>query len=1159
MNMSSKRALLSLTAIITVAIVMPFSSTGFSKETIKDEWLTRENLVTRLSGELYKIGILQRDLQSIQEILLETRDIELLPLEVTKLHDDSLVAFDKRVEIVMKKRQTLSDQVDGLKPPLLDAIAILREMVVGQPVEDMFQVLDNDDIRRISVMFDIKHYIDNLWKDVDGLLSGVSASLQIAQNTRQQSQEGSESEFFEILKANLGQQSERFSKTLDNIKDSLFKRGSDDQRVKMFQVETRRIKLYLKSMDKTPIKKKLLALSGRYQQPWFFNECNKLLIKVYFAQGAFDEVVRTRALIPDSLANLPEIMLDAMHSLHFLKRNEELWQWGKASVIKTLTGASRNRAIWLTMESGLALGKTDSIEWLASQAIRDSSYTLHILHCLGRFYVKSGDWKAAQAIFESALRLKAQGSDEGEALQRISLSLAQVRYEQGDYQKALSLFFALLNHEKTFAQALFGISWCYIALNDYPKAETTLRKLINQAPWSSLSAEALLLTMQRFDKAAKDAWERCLYLTNEEHRLAGKKHALMEKAAADSGLGKSEKFKVLVSKIDDLLLRLVKENRPSYQDIAAYYEKIAQIAKMINAYYGTGTFQEVSFSEKRERLLRELDSLIIGSKEMSREGESADKFSKSMNDVIAIKRIVYKSRAFAVEALIDQYRWEREYLDWRKTSFGRVRNDSNQNVKTGIDSSSQSAFLIQQKKQNEFTDSLVREGDKIDERWRTLLIEKCVEVLASPLDSADESYIRYHLGEIHYGKENEKYTHAFAAYEDSMAVFDSLLGLYRDGKYPSTPTRPIEPRVDHKTSREQYLAILQKFPGSTIAPAAQYGLAWCYNDQGMFDSAVALMERLAQKHPSCQYAPQAWMYIGEYLFDHSKLPSALKAYQTVMKYPESEWFDKALYKLAWTQYRLSNPEKAIGSFLALVDLGEGNRSGKTLLEKESIDYIAISFSETDVTGEKGLERARNFVGRFGDRAKGAQILHRLAGIYKDQGRFDMAQKTYATLLRMYPENKKSPLVEAELLAVLEKSIAAEDANIGKIDFFNKYNKNSAWAKMQDDPETRRIADSLSCKLLYDASVSYHQLALRKNDTAEENYQTFITNYPLSPQASECHYNLAEIMFSIGDYSQAAEEYITVSKQYPGSKYKETAAWNAIVASQNLLKKEKAAR
>ena len=106
----------------------------------------------------------------------------------------------------------------------------------------------------------------------------------------------------------------------------------------------------------------------------------------------------------------------------------------------------------------------------------------------------------------------------------------------------------------------------------------------------------------------------------------------------------------------------------------------------------------------------------------------------------------------------------------------------------------------------------------------------------------------------------------------------------------------------------------------------------------------------------------------------------------------------------------------------------------------------------------------------------------------------------------------------------------------------------------------RRGDSLACQLLYDVAISYHQLALQKNDTAlyttaSDNYQSFIQNYPASPHAGECHYNYAEILFSLGNYQKAAEEYIIVSKRYPDSKYRETAAWNAIVASQNLLKKE----
>jgi TolA-binding protein len=161
---------------------------------------------------------------------------------------------------------------------------------------------------------------------------------------------------------------------------------------------------------------------------------------------------------------------------------------------------------------------------------------------------------------------------------------------------------------------------------------------------------------------------------------------------------------------------------------------------------------------------------------------------------------------------------------------------------------------------------------------------------------------------------------------------------------------------------------------------------------------------------------------------------------------------------------------------------------------------------------------------------------------------------------MYPDYKQSPLIESEMLTVMEKSGTVEETNIRNQEFFGKYNRNGEWAKAQTDARVVAKADSLSQGHLYDAAVSYHQLALQKSDTllyqtASEGYSEFIENYPASPHAGECHYNLAEIQFSLGNYQRAADEYMAVSRRYPDPKYKETAAWNAIVASQNLLKKE----
>jgi TolA-binding protein len=167
-------------------------------------------------------------------------------------------------------------------------------------------------------------------------------------------------------------------------------------------------------------------------------------------------------------------------------------------------------------------------------------------------------------------------------------------------------------------------------------------------------------------------------------------------------------------------------------------------------------------------------------------------------------------------------------------------------------------------------------------------------------------------------------------------------------------------------------------------------------------------------------------------------------------------------------------------------------------------------------------------------------------------------------MRLNPDYSNMPNVESELISAIDRDAPPDESNGHKVEFFNKYNSRGTWAGRQTDPDAVRRADSMAQKQLYDAALGYHQMALQKNDTSTYNmaiavYTDFIRAYPKSKLASECHYNLAEIEFSKGDYSKATEDYITVSKRYPDSKFRETAAWNAIVSSQNLLKNEEAPR
>ena len=1135
--------------IFTAALLLQYSAVSpvAAKNQETDFWQTKENLTLRLSAEWHKITVLQRESDAIADVLTTLRDLELYPAELTQFTDKSLITFDKDVERLEKRNETLRKQIDALKTPLSDAIAILRQMVIDEPVESMFKTLERGNLNRITDMLGIKHNFDSLWMHTDTLLDRTLTSMGVRLQKKRNSGP-MEDEFFAILKANLGLQSETYYQRLTMLKNTFKAKSDPTQKAVMLNIERQRILGYLKSGDLQLADRKIDEVLKRFADDIDASEFLMYKIRITFQQRDYEKVLSLLEKVPDNDTARRMKFIYRMQSLYSLREYHQIIRDTANPVLKTLTDRDQNLMLWIISESAFQLGLTQQVLHFAQQVEKNKPYALHIFHTLARSYYRLGDDTTALSILKKALNNKTTTDDDRVARHEISMTIAQLYYERGEYEKALELFYSMLNNEKLFERSLFGIVWCYLQSNQYGKAETALRKLINQAPDKSWGAEGILILARRYLQNATFAWKKHTYIIKEKQRLTGLLARLDTLKNKTSSPEKTEQLTHAMKEIEKLLEKLKAERLADFTTISSYYDNIEELCTFINSHYYTGTFQEISFSRKRERILHTIDSVLVELKQGSAFHANDTLLSNARKERRKIKSIVDDATLFSTISLINRYRWEREYIDWKKTQRSVISGDDSATT-APVDSQPHLTAI----------DSLLVVEDSLRQHYFSVLKKRIRDLLEAPLDSSDACYLLYQLGELYYHNENSNYAEMYTAYDKQSEQYTKDLERFRNGKLTSRPKEPVLPQLHHDTSIMYFRKAIAVQPTSLFGGAAHYSLAWCYNDLAEFDSSYHHMRTVATKFSDHPYAAQAWMFCGEYHFDKGNLDEALKCFYTVMQYPESEWFDEALYKVAWTQYRLSNPQKAISSFLALVDLG-GGKFGQSLLAKESMDYIAISFSETDISGEKGLQRAASFVKRLGDADRGCQILYRLGQVYREQGRHAMAKKTFQLLLSTYPSYSQNPRVEADLLAVLEKDATTSDLSLRKkYEYFKKYNRNSKWAMQQPD-SSRTFADSIAAKMLYDASISYHQQALQFNDReyydkAIETYSAYISHYPKSPLANECHYNLAEIQFSLGNYQQAAEEYMAVSRRYPDSKYRETAAWNAIVASQNLLKLE----
>src|SRR5262249_44318697 len=206
-------------------------------------------------------------------------------------------------------------------------------------------------------------------------------------------------------------------------------------------------------------------------------------------------------------------------------------------------------------------------------------------------------------------------------------------------------------------------------------------------------------------------------------------------------------------------------------------------------------------------------------------------------------------------------------------------------------------------------------------------------------------------------------------------------------------------------------------------------------------------------------------------------------YENVVKYPDSQLYDLALFKTAWCYWKLGDTTRAAERFKQVLDLGK-TRAGRTREEQrraielrgEALEYLVELFSEDE---SKTAEDAYQFLAQIGGKEYSREVLNRLANAYFDQTRYERAVSAYRFLISLEPMAGEAPdhqkrIVEAyELLGDSGQAIAqvrklAED-----------YGPQSAWAKANADrPNTVKHARALAEERLRTLAKTLHADAQR---------------------------------------------------------------------------------
>ncbi len=429
--------------------------------------------------------------------------------------------------------------------------------------------------------------------------------------------------------------------------------------------------------------------------------------------------------------------------------------------------------------------------------------------------------------------------------------------------------------------------------------------------------------------------------------------------------------------------------------------------------------------------------------------------------------------------------------------------------------------------------------------------------------------VMFRLAELYYERSSDDHLVALREYEEKLKSVDT-----------SKPENvPPEPPADFSASVAVYRKLLEQFPDYRLNDGALYLLGYCLEKQNQFEAGREAYQRLIAKYPKSKFTTEAWVRIGEYYFDlysdAAALGKAADAYEHAVADKQHPLYDKALYKLGWTYYRIDRFDEAVSTFIALVDYYDAKNKGKSEedaggdLRGEALQYTAISLAD-----EKwgSLAKAQQLFAKLGGRPYEAEVYRRLGDVYFDQTKHPDAIEAYRLALAKNPLAKNAPQIQQRIIQAYERDRKLEDAFHESQQLAALFGPRSQWyEKYKRDPEVVSFATDLAEKTLHQSAVHHHQQALQFKQegkfedaksafgVAAQGYAAYLKEFPRAKNAYEIEFYLAECLYNSFQFAEAARHYEGVRDSTQDNKFLTEASFAAVLAYQKELEQQVAER
>ncbi len=329
---------------------------------------------------------------------------------------------------------------------------------------------------------------------------------------------------------------------------------------------------------------------------------------------------------------------------------------------------------------------------------------------------------------------------------------------------------------------------------------------------------------------------------------------------------------------------------------------------------------------------------------------------------------------------------------------------------------------------------------------------------------------------------------------------------------------------------------------------------------------------------------ESWWLIGNYHFDYDVsrygVETAISAYQKLIEDPSHKFYDKGLYKLAWSYFKADMYPQAIDMFSRVVDFSDKQGPGKgSGMRPEAVQYLAVCFFTEDwdldmmPDATSGIVRLQDPSMMPQDRPWTREVYQRLGDIYFDNEKNEEAIAVWRMCLKKWPLDSQAPFIQ-EKIALTYNKLRQYNQEILERGNLNNYGPDSEWWRANaDDPAAQNEVAQMARDAILESAYFHHrtaqdlrqrglaaqdgvllQRAVEEYNLAADAYRSFIEQNPDTPDQYEITYNLAEALFWSGQYEAAKAQYASVRDSNLDDKYRGEAGEAVIFCLDEIIKR-----